>query len=67
MIKIAEELIEAVSRRKKFVAVTQMVLAELAGYIAERFQKIRYRRVFRPQAEIRSGKILPRLDLFFCY
>jgi hypothetical protein len=44
-----------------------MVLAELAGYIAERLQKIRYRRVFRPQAEIRSGKILPRLDLFFCY
>jgi hypothetical protein len=44
-----------------------MVLAELAGYIAERLQKIRYRRVFRPQAEIRSRKILPRLDLFFCY
>ena len=34
MIQVAEKLIEAVNGRQKFVQVTQMVLAELAGCVA---------------------------------
>ena len=35
MIEIAEELVEAVDRGQRFVAVADVVLAELAGGIAE--------------------------------
>src|SRR3984885_7063314 len=38
VIQIAEELVEAVHRRQKFVFVAKMVLAELAGGVAHSFQ-----------------------------
>ena len=52
VIEVAEELVEAVHRRQKFVLVAQMVLAELAGGVAERLQQFGDGRVFRPQADI---------------
>ena len=41
VIEIAEELVEAVHRRQMFVAVAEMVLAELAGGVAEGLQDVR--------------------------
>ena len=38
VIKIAKELIEAVDGRQELVAVTEMVLPELSGHVAERLQ-----------------------------
>ena len=40
VIEVAEELVEAVHGRQKFVAVAEMVLAELAGGVAERLQQL---------------------------
>jgi hypothetical protein len=41
-----------VSRGHEFVAITQVVLAELAGRVAERLQDVGDRRIFRPQSDI---------------
>ena len=41
MIEIAEELVEAMHRRQMLVAVAKMVLAELAGRIAEILEELR--------------------------
>jgi hypothetical protein len=55
VVKIAEELVEAVNRRQELVAITEVVLAELPGHVAERFEQIGKRRVllrqpfFRPR------------------
>jgi len=38
VIEIAVKFVEAVHRRQKFVAVAEVVLAKLAGGVAERFQ-----------------------------
>ena len=40
MVEIAEELVEAVDGRQHFVAVAEVVLAELAGRIAERLEQL---------------------------
>src|SRR5271155_2466231 len=40
VVEVAEELIEPVDGGKVFVAVSQMVLAELAGGVAERLQEL---------------------------
>ena len=40
VIKIAEELVEAMIGRQVFVAVAEMVLAELAGRIAQRLERL---------------------------
>ena len=40
MVEVAEELVEAVLGRQILVAVAEMVLAELAGGIAERLQRL---------------------------
>ena len=52
VIEVAEELIEPVRGRKEFVAIPQVVLAELPGHVAERLQDVGNRRVFRLQSEI---------------
>ncbi len=52
MIEIAEELIEAVHRRQVLVAVAEMVLAELAGGVAERLHDIGDARIVRPEPEL---------------
>jgi hypothetical protein len=46
MVKISEELIEAMVRRQELVAVAQVVLVELPGGVAERLQHLGDRRVF---------------------
>ena len=41
VIEVAEELVEAVVGRQIFVAVAEVVLAELAGGVAERLERLR--------------------------
>ena len=45
VVKIAEELVEAVDGRKKLVAVTEVVLPELRGHVAERLEQLGERRI----------------------
>jgi hypothetical protein len=56
VIKIAEELVEAVNRRQESVLVAEMVLAELAGRIAERLEQFRDRRILCLKADRRARK-----------
>ncbi len=56
VVEVAEELVEAVRRRQELVAVAEMVLAELAGDVAERLQDVGDGRVFRLQAQIGAGQ-----------
>jgi hypothetical protein len=56
VVQIAEELIEAVVGRQVFVAVAEVVLAELAGGVAERLEHDGDGRVFGPQAELGPGQ-----------
>ena len=51
VVEIAVELVEAVHGRQELVAVAEMVLAELAGGIAERLEQLGDRRVFLLQPE----------------
>ena len=53
VIEIAEELVEAVHRRQEFVAVAEMVLAELPGHVALRLEQVGQRRVLVGQALLR--------------
>ena len=50
VIEVAEELIEAMHGRQVFIAVAEMVLAELAGGIAERLERLGDSDVARLQA-----------------
>ncbi|MCY1239475.1 hypothetical protein D9M72_522700 [compost metagenome] len=56
VVKVAEELVEAVGGRQELVLVAQVVLAELAGGIALRLEQFGNGRVFRLQAEIGAGQ-----------
>src|SRR5262245_2195965 len=56
VIEIAEELVEAVGGREELVTVAQVVLAELAGGVAQGFQQLGNRRVFRAQSEVGPGQ-----------
>lgn len=55
VVEIAEELVEAVLGRQVFVAVAEVVLAELAGGVAERLQRLRDRHVAVLQSDRRTG------------
>src|SRR5262249_36735967 len=55
MIEIAEELIEAMLGRQIFVAIAEMVLAELAGGVAERLERLRNRDVTILQTDGGTG------------
>ena len=55
VIEIAEEFVEAVHGRQEFVAVAQVVLAELAGGVAERLEQFGDGRVFLLQADRGAG------------
>ena len=59
MIEVAEELVEAVNRRQKFVAVAEMVLAELPGRIALRLEQIGDGRVLLRQALLSRPAVRP--------
>ena len=52
VIEIAEELVEAVQRRQKLVLVAEMVLAELAGGVAERLEQLGDGRILGAETEI---------------
>src|SRR5262249_11277006 len=56
VIEVAEELVEAMHRRQKLVAVAQMVLAELAGGVAERLERLGDGDVLGAQTERRGGQ-----------
>ena len=50
VIEVAEELVEAVHGRQELVAVAEVVLAELAGGVAERLEQLGDGRVLAPAA-----------------
>jgi len=56
VIQVAEKLVEAVHRRQVLVAVTEVVLAELPGAIAERLERLCDGDVLGLEAELRAGK-----------
>ena len=51
VIEVAEEFVESVHGRQEFVAVAEVVLAELAGGVAQRLQQLGDGRVFLLQAD----------------
>ena len=55
VVEIAEELVEAVNGRQEFVAVAEMVLAELPGRVALRLEQFGERRVLLRQPFFRPG------------
>ena len=55
MIKVPEEFIEAMNGRQEFVSITQMVLPELPGRIALRFEQFGDGRVLRRQPLFAPG------------
>ena len=52
VVEVAEELVEPVDRRQHLVLVADVVLAELAGRVAEVLQELRDRGVLLLQAEV---------------
>ena len=55
VVKVAEELVEAVHGRQIFVLVAEVVLAELARRVAKGFERLGDRNVTRLQADRRGG------------
>ena len=55
VIEIAEEFVEPMRGRQEFVAVAQMILAELAGGVAQRLEEFGDGRVFFLQADGGAG------------
>ena len=55
VIEVAEELVEAVHGRQVFIAIAEMVLAELAGGVAERLEQFGDGRVFLLKSDRRAG------------
>ena len=56
VVQVSEPLVETVSRRQELVSVTQMVLAELCGGVALRFQHLGQQRVFFLDSLLRTGE-----------
>jgi len=56
MVENPEELVETVHRRQVLVAIAQVVLAELAGRIAQRLEHLGQRRVLGLQTDLRPGQ-----------
>src|SRR5262249_34267869 len=59
VIEVPEELVEAMDRRQMLVAVTQVVLAELARGVAQGLHDVGDTRIFRPQPQLRAGQTRP--------
>ena len=55
MVQVAPEFLEAVRRRQRLRVVAQVVLAELAGGVAEVVQEFRQRRRAGPQVGRAAG------------
>ena len=56
VVEEAEELVEPVLGRQELVLVAEVVLAELAGGVAQRLQQLGDGRVLRAQAQVGAGK-----------
>ena len=56
VVEVAEELVEAVDRGQELVAVTQVVLAELAGDVTQGLEKVGDRRILGLQTEVGAGQ-----------
>ena len=56
VIEVAEEFVEAVHRRQRFIAIADVVLAELAGGVAEALEQAADRRIELAHAHRRAGK-----------
>jgi hypothetical protein len=56
VVEVAEELVEAVHRGQELVAVAEVVLAELAGRVAEVLEGRRDGRVLGPEAAVHPGE-----------
>src|SRR5215472_17826898 len=56
VIEVAEELVKAVDGRQKLIAIAEVVLAELAGGVAQGLQELGDGGIFRLQTELRAGK-----------
>ena len=54
VIEVAEELVETVHGRQKFVAITEMILSKLSGGISERLHDVGDRGIFGSQADVGS-------------
>ena len=52
VVEIAEEFIEPVLGREKFIFVTEMIFSELSGRVTQRLKQFCDRRIFRAQADI---------------
>ena len=52
VVEVAKKLVEAVRGRQELVAVAEVILAELAGGVAEGFEQVGDGRIFRLQAEV---------------
>ena len=55
VVEVTEEFVEAVHRRQIFVQVAEMVLAELAGGVAHRFEQKRRRHRLLRHADVGAG------------
>ena len=55
VIEVAEELVEPVHRRQVLVQVAEVVLAELAGGVAERLEQFGDRRILSGPADVGAG------------
>src|SRR5262249_28748638 len=56
VVKIAEELVEAMGGGQVFVEVAEVILAELAGRVAQRLEQLGDGRVFLLETEIGAGQ-----------
>ena len=56
VIQVAEELVEAVHRGQEFIAVAEVVLAELSGHVAERLEQVGDGRILRLEAHLGAGQ-----------
>ena len=54
VVQVAEELVEPVHRRQVLVAVAEVVLAELAGGVAERLEQLGDGGILGAQAQVRA-------------
>ncbi len=56
VVKVAEELIEAMCGRQELVLVPEVVLAELPRRVAERFEQLGDGRILGLESEVRAGE-----------
>jgi hypothetical protein len=56
VVEVAEELVEAVVGRQELVLVPEVVLAELAGGVAEGLENLGDGWVLRPNADVGPGQ-----------